>query len=129
VATSKAAHHAISSLFDSAYNPEKEGGLVVQYEVKLQNGLEGGGAYMKLLTESPEVSVVIVHLHGRTPDVPTCLVACGERSSWTRLMIRDVATDLLCISQLQSYRASKRRNSQIRHPTPSCLVLIVVVGS
>jgi hypothetical protein len=55
VATSKAAHHAISALFDKPYDPVKEGGLVVQYEVKLQNGLECGGAYMKLLTESPEV--------------------------------------------------------------------------
>ena len=59
VATSKAAHHAISSLFDNAFDPAKEGGLVVQYEVKLQNGLECGGAYLKLLTESPEVRHIV----------------------------------------------------------------------
>jgi len=66
VATSKAAHHAISSLFDSPYDPEKEGGLVVQYEVKLQNGLECGGAYMKLLTESPE-GIQAQELSDKTP--------------------------------------------------------------
>lgn len=38
VATSKAAHHGISALFDAPFDPEKEGGLVYQYEVKLQNG-------------------------------------------------------------------------------------------
>ena len=64
VATSKAAHHAISALFDKPYDPVTEGGLVVQYEVKLQNGLECGGAYMKLLTESPEVRC---ELHVRRP--------------------------------------------------------------
>lgn len=66
VATSKAAHHAISSLFDSAYDPKKEGGLVVQYEVKLQNGLECGGAYLKLLTESPE-GIQAKELSDKTP--------------------------------------------------------------
>lgn len=66
VATSKAAHHAISSLFDTPYDPKKEGGLVVQYEVKLQNGLECGGAYMKLLTESPE-GIQAQELSDKTP--------------------------------------------------------------
>lgn len=70
VATSKAAHHAISSLFDTPYNPEKEGGLVVQYEVKTQNGLECGGAYMKLLSESPEVRLA-APLASAFPDFPT----------------------------------------------------------
>jgi len=46
-----AAHHAISALFE---NPLDNTGktLVVQYEAKFQNGLECGGAYLKLLTES-----------------------------------------------------------------------------
>ncbi|GBB96714.1 hypothetical protein RclHR1_02810032 [Rhizophagus clarus] len=51
IVDSRAAHHAISaSLNNSLDNTNKT--LVVQYEVKLQNGLECGGAYMKLLTES-----------------------------------------------------------------------------
>ncbi|KAF2132903.1 calnexin-like protein [Dothidotthia symphoricarpi CBS 119687] len=44
----KAAHHAISSKFAKAVD-NTDNTLVVQYEVKLQNGLECGGAYMKLL--------------------------------------------------------------------------------
>ncbi|KAG0039901.1 hypothetical protein BGZ83_002690, partial [Gryganskiella cystojenkinii] len=53
VAKSPAAHHAISaSLPEVVDNKDKT--LVVQYEVKAQRGLECGGAYMKLLTESPE---------------------------------------------------------------------------
>ncbi|KAK3831862.1 MAG: Calreticulin family-domain-containing protein [Linnemannia gamsii] len=53
VAKSPAAHHAISaSLPEVVDNKDKT--LVVQYEVKAQTGLECGGAYMKLLTDSPE---------------------------------------------------------------------------
>ncbi|KAF2277483.1 Calreticulin-domain-containing protein [Westerdykella ornata] len=47
----KAAHHAISAKFPKAINPKGKN-LVVQYEVKLQNGLECGGAYMKLLQDN-----------------------------------------------------------------------------
>ncbi|MCO5583307.1 hypothetical protein L7F22_037217 [Adiantum nelumboides] len=58
VAKSKAAQHAISAPFKEVVDPKKaakEGKpLVVQYETKLQNGLSCGGAYLKLLTESPE---------------------------------------------------------------------------
>ena len=42
VATSKAAHHAISAELPNVIDPAKED-VVVQYEVKLQNGLECGG--------------------------------------------------------------------------------------
>ncbi|KAG0348745.1 hypothetical protein BG004_004321 [Podila humilis] len=53
VAKTPAAHHAISaSLPQVLDNTDKT--LVVQYEVKAQQGLECGGAYMKLLTDSPE---------------------------------------------------------------------------
>ncbi|KAF3059829.1 Calnexin like protein [Daldinia childiae] len=46
-----AAHHAISAKFPKKIDPKgKE--LVVQYEVKLQKGLECGGAYLKLLRDT-----------------------------------------------------------------------------
>ncbi|KAI9792524.1 MAG: hypothetical protein M1816_002044 [Peltula sp. TS41687] len=51
VVKNKAAHHAISAKFPSAID-NKGKTLVVQYEVKLQNGLECGGAYLKLLQDS-----------------------------------------------------------------------------
>lgn len=54
-AESKAAHHAISTLFDTPIDPKGKP-LVVQYEVKLQKGLDCGGAYIKLLTESEDSS-------------------------------------------------------------------------
>lgn len=47
----KAAHHAISAKFPKAID-NKDNTLVVQYEVKLQGGLECGGAYMKLLQDN-----------------------------------------------------------------------------
>ncbi|KAF9283117.1 hypothetical protein BGZ68_005541 [Mortierella alpina] len=53
VAKSPAAHHAISASLPEVID-NKDKTLVVQYEVKAQNGLECGGAYMKLLTDSPE---------------------------------------------------------------------------
>ncbi|KAI9728015.1 MAG: hypothetical protein M1828_005420 [Chrysothrix sp. TS-e1954] len=47
----KAAHHAISAKFPKKID-NKGKDLVVQYEVKLQDGLECGGAYMKLLQDN-----------------------------------------------------------------------------
>ncbi|KAK4142344.1 Calreticulin family-domain-containing protein [Dichotomopilus funicola] len=46
-----AAHHAISATFPKKIDAKGKP-LVVQYEVKLQNGLECGGAYMKLLRDT-----------------------------------------------------------------------------
>jgi calnexin len=46
-----AAHHAISAKFPKKID-NKGKTLVVQYEVKLQKGLECGGAYMKLLRDN-----------------------------------------------------------------------------
>ncbi|KAJ9608637.1 hypothetical protein H2200_006408 [Cladophialophora chaetospira] len=54
VVKNAAAHHAISAKFPKAVN-NKGQTLVVQYEVKLQNGLECGGAYMKLLRENKKL--------------------------------------------------------------------------
>jgi calnexin len=51
VVKNAAAHHAISAKFPKKIDPKGKT-LVVQYEVKLQNGLECGGAYMKLLREN-----------------------------------------------------------------------------
>ncbi|KAK6072510.1 calnexin precursor [Seiridium cupressi] len=51
VVKNAAAHHAISAKFPKAIDP-KDKPLVVQYEVKLQNGLECGGAYLKLLRDT-----------------------------------------------------------------------------
>ncbi|KAG0361074.1 calnexin [Gamsiella multidivaricata] len=53
IAKTPAAHHAISASIPEAID-NKDNTLVVQYEVKAQNGMVCGGAYMKLLTESPE---------------------------------------------------------------------------
>ncbi|CAZ84531.1 unnamed protein product [Tuber melanosporum] len=49
-----AAHHAISAKFDKPID-NKGKTLVVQYEVKLQGGLECGGAYLKLLKENADL--------------------------------------------------------------------------
>ncbi|EHY54777.1 hypothetical protein HRR83_004095 [Exophiala dermatitidis] len=54
VVKNAAAHHAISAKFPEVID-NKGKTLVVQYEVKLQNGLECGGAYMKLLRENKEL--------------------------------------------------------------------------
>ncbi|RDA88107.1 hypothetical protein CP532_6775 [Ophiocordyceps camponoti-leonardi (nom. inval.)] len=51
VVKNQAAHHAISAKFPTKID-NKGKTLVVQYEVKLQNGLECGGAYMKLLRDN-----------------------------------------------------------------------------
>ncbi|ODO00609.1 calnexin [Cryptococcus wingfieldii CBS 7118] len=53
VLKTKAAHHAISTLFPQPIDPKGKP-FALQYEVKLQKGLECGGAYIKLLTEHEE---------------------------------------------------------------------------
>jgi hypothetical protein len=55
VLKTKAAHHAISAPFEAPLDPKGKT-IVAQYEVKLQKGLECGGAYIKLLTDSDVVS-------------------------------------------------------------------------
>ena len=54
VVKNPAAHHAISAKFPTKID-NKGKTLVVQYEVKLQNGLECGGAYMKLLQDNTKL--------------------------------------------------------------------------
>lgn len=51
VVKNAAAHHAISAKLPNKVD-NTDNTLVVQYEVKLQKGLECGGAYMKLLREN-----------------------------------------------------------------------------
>ncbi|KAI8930258.1 Calreticulin family-domain-containing protein [Entophlyctis helioformis] len=51
VVKTAAAHHAISAKFPEPIDPKGKP-LIVQYEVKLQNGLECGGAYLKLLSHN-----------------------------------------------------------------------------
>ncbi|KAJ3351554.1 hypothetical protein HDU83_008818 [Entophlyctis luteolus] len=53
VVKTAAALHAISAQFGTPVDTNGNT-FVAQYEVKLQNGLECGGAYMKLLTYDPE---------------------------------------------------------------------------
>ncbi|KAJ3182509.1 hypothetical protein HDU85_002607 [Gaertneriomyces sp. JEL0708] len=59
-----AAHHAISAKFDKPIDPKGKP-LVVQYEVKLQNGLECGGAYVKLLSQ--DAAFDPKHFENKTP--------------------------------------------------------------
>lgn len=54
VAKSEASHHAISAKLDEPLD-NKGKTLVVQYEVKLQDGLECGGAYIKLLSNNDKL--------------------------------------------------------------------------
>lgn len=49
---SKARQHAISTVLDKPIEFDGTQPLVVQYEVKMQNGLSCGGAYVKLLSSS-----------------------------------------------------------------------------
>ncbi|KAJ3240825.1 hypothetical protein HDU81_002678 [Chytriomyces hyalinus] len=53
VVKTPASHHAISASFKEPIETDGKT-FVAQYEVKLQNGLECGGAYMKLLTADSE---------------------------------------------------------------------------
>jgi calnexin len=51
VLKSKAKHHAIAAKLDKPFKFSNKKNLVIQYEVKFQNPLECGGAYVKLLAD------------------------------------------------------------------------------
>lgn len=57
VLKSKAKHHAISSRLVKPFDFSKKQPLIVQYEVKFQNPLECGGAYVKLLSNEPGLNL------------------------------------------------------------------------
>jgi calnexin len=54
--TAPARHYGISSKFPSVLDPTGKG-FVLQYEVRLQNSLTCGGAYLKVLTEVPNFNL------------------------------------------------------------------------
>lgn len=55
-----AKHHAISAKLDKPF-PFDGKPLIVQYEVKFQNGQECGGAYIKLLTQDDSLNLAKFH--------------------------------------------------------------------
>lgn len=64
IADSKARHHAISAKFDRFFNFKSKKPFIVQYDVKFQNGLECGGAYIKLLSGN---SINLKEFNDKTP--------------------------------------------------------------
>jgi len=57
VLKSKAKHHAISARLAKPYQFTNGKPLVIQYEVKFLQALECGGAYVKLLSDDPKLSL------------------------------------------------------------------------
>lgn len=64
VLKSRAKHHAIAALLDKPFIFQDEP-LVVQYEVNFQDGIDCGGAYIKLLSDTGAVN--LEQFHDRTP--------------------------------------------------------------
>ena len=58
----QAAHHAIVKGLEEPFAFKRD--LIIQYEVAFQSGIECGGAYMKLLSESDED---LAEFHDKTP--------------------------------------------------------------
>ncbi|PIO23348.1 hypothetical protein AB205_0054430, partial [Aquarana catesbeiana] len=61
---SRAKHHAISSKLKKPFVFDKKP-LIVQYEVNFQNGIECGGAYVKLLSKTSDQN--LDQFHDKTP--------------------------------------------------------------
>eukprot|EP00063_Salmo_salar_P068814 XP_014043649.1 PREDICTED: calmegin-like [Salmo salar] len=57
VLKSRAKHHAIASLLDRPFL-FRDDALVVQYEVNFQDGIDCGGAYIKLLSDEDDLDLV-----------------------------------------------------------------------
>ena len=58
-------HYGISTLFATPIDTKERKEFVVQYDLKLENGLQCGGAYIKLLRDSPDLD--LSQLSGKTP--------------------------------------------------------------
>lgn len=58
VLRSKAKHHAVAAKFRRPFTFQPGKQFVMQYDVKFQNGMECGGAYVKLLTATPNLDLV-----------------------------------------------------------------------
>lgn len=57
VLKSKAKHHAISARLSKPFDFKNNRALVLQYEVKFQNPMECGGAYIKLISDEPSFTL------------------------------------------------------------------------
>uniref|UniRef100_U3IQ27 Calnexin n=1 Tax=Anas platyrhynchos platyrhynchos TaxID=8840 RepID=U3IQ27_ANAPP len=64
VLVTRAKHHAISSKLSKPFVFDTKP-LIIQYEVNFQNGIECGGAYVKLLSKTPELN--LDQFHDKTP--------------------------------------------------------------
>ncbi|XP_020370674.1 calnexin [Rhincodon typus] len=64
VLKSRAKHHAISALLDRPFLFDNKP-LIIQYEVNFQNGIECGGAYIKLLSKTKDL--VLEKFYDKTP--------------------------------------------------------------
>lgn len=64
VLKSKAHHHAISARLDKPFMFDNKP-FILQYEVRFQNGQECGGAYIKLLSQVPNMELKT--FHDKTP--------------------------------------------------------------
>ncbi|XP_010734063.3 calmegin isoform X1 [Larimichthys crocea] len=64
VLKSRAKHHAISAILDKPFVFQDEP-LVIQYEVNFQDGIDCGGAYIKLLSDTGDLN--LEQFHDRTP--------------------------------------------------------------
>ncbi|KAG5463611.1 MAG: Calreticulin family-domain-containing protein [Olpidium bornovanus] len=71
VLKTSAAHHAISAPFATSIDPAGKD-LVVQYEVKMQKGLECGGAYLKLLQANEKEDIHAKEFTNETPYTCAC---------------------------------------------------------
>jgi len=61
---SKAKHHAISALLEKPFE-FRDKPLIMQYEVTFQNGMDCGGAYVKLLSSAKGMK--LDQFHDKTP--------------------------------------------------------------
>uniref|UniRef100_H3ASW1 Calnexin n=1 Tax=Latimeria chalumnae TaxID=7897 RepID=H3ASW1_LATCH len=64
VLKSRAKHHAISAKLSKPFVFDSDP-FILQYEVNFQNGIECGGAYVKLLSETPKLN--LDQFHDKTP--------------------------------------------------------------
>lgn len=97
----KAKHYGITTKLDQEVDPAE--GLVLQYELKLSEGLTCGGAYLKYLTATPDFSPADLTdgtpysiMFGPDKCGATNKVRCAQLSSQSQACLRFVGDYTLC---------------------------------
>ncbi|KAG7270387.1 hypothetical protein CRUP_024707 [Coryphaenoides rupestris] len=105
VLKSRAKHHAIAALLDKPFAFQEEP-LVLQYEVNFQDGIDCGGAYIKLLSDTPGLNLDLEEKHAKRADVDLKKIYMDKKTHLYTLVLNPDNSYEMLIDQSSVSRGS-----------------------